>query len=288
MSVSFPKGAIPPDPQVVIPKLEDYIDVRALADGLPGAPGITDRESKVKAWPMYANGIDPNAPEVIQVNGVGDCTCAAIGHFLAAATAFSGQVPGGAMFTDTAILDMYSAISGYKLGDNSTDTGCKLQSVAEHMVNTGLPDTTGKVHKFAGYFAIGGYNNLELLKQVANTFGGVYLGVCILAAEAEAISNGQPWTLPAAGPNVGPNGIDHCVVLEYSAIGVAGIDDNETVITFGIEQKMNQAWAVTNIGQAMGLITEDWIDKNGTSINGQSLKQLIADSRDVRANSVQP
>jgi hypothetical protein len=282
MSVSFPKGAIPPDPHVVIPKLEDYIDVGALADGLPGAPGIVDRESKVKAWPMYANGIDPDAPEVIQLSGAGDCTCAAIGHFLAAATAFSGQVPGGAMFTDAAILGLYSAVSGYKLGDSSTDTGCKLQSVAQHMVSTGLTDTTGKVHKFAGYFAIGDYSNLELLKQVANTFGGVYLGVGVYAADVEATSNGQPWTLPAAGLNIGPDGVDHCVVLEYSAIGVADIEDNETVITMGIEQKMNQAWAVTNIGQAMGLITEDWIGKNGTSINGQSLKQLIADSRDVK------
>ena len=50
----------------------------------------------------------------------------------------------------------------------------------------------------------------------------------------------------------------------------------------GGEQKINQAWAVTNIGQAIGLITEDWIAKNGTSINGQSLRQLITDSKNVR------
>ena len=39
---------------------------------------------------------------------------------------------------------------------------------------------------------------------------------------------------------------------------------------------------MTNIGQALGLITEDWIAKNGTSINGQSLQQLITDSKNVR------
>jgi hypothetical protein len=50
----------------------------------------------------------------------------------------------------------------------------------------------------------------------------------------------------------------------------------------GIEQKINQAWAETNIGQAIGLITEDWIAKNGTSINGQSLQQLINDSRNLQ------
>jgi hypothetical protein len=61
MAGSFRKGAIPPDPRVVIPKLEDYIDVSSLAGGLPAAPRIIDRESKVKAWPMYANGPDQAA-----------------------------------------------------------------------------------------------------------------------------------------------------------------------------------------------------------------------------------
>ena len=61
------------------------------------------------------------------------------------------------------------------------------------------------------------------------------------------------WTLPKAAANVGPNGIDHCVVLEYSAFGVTGIGDDQTVITWGIERKKStQDVAVTNIGQALG------------------------------------
>jgi hypothetical protein len=72
MAGSFKKGAIPPDPRVVIPMLEDYIDVSSLAGGLPAAPGVIDRESKVKAWPMYANGPDPAAPPAIASTGVGD------------------------------------------------------------------------------------------------------------------------------------------------------------------------------------------------------------------------
>jgi hypothetical protein len=44
MAGSFKKGAIPPDPRVVIPKLEDYIDVSALAGGLPAAPGQSLRQ----------------------------------------------------------------------------------------------------------------------------------------------------------------------------------------------------------------------------------------------------
>jgi len=282
MAGSMKKGALPPDPRVVIPTIEDYVDVSSLTGGLPAAPGIIDRESKVKAWPMYANGPDPAAPPAIASTGVGDCTCAGIGHFLAAVTAFSGDVPGGVMFTDDAILRLYEAVGGYVLGDPATDNGCMLQAVCQYMDSTGLADIAGRVHKLAGYFAIGGYTNLELLKQVANTFGGVYLGVFVSDETSTQYLNGQPWSLPAPAANVGPDGIDHCVVLEYSAFGVTGIADDQTVITWGIEQKINQAWALTYVGQAMGLITEDWIAANGTSVNGQSLSQLIADSRDVK------
>lgn len=45
----FKKGAIPHDPRIVMPKIEDYIDVAALSDGLPTATGIIDRESKVSS-----------------------------------------------------------------------------------------------------------------------------------------------------------------------------------------------------------------------------------------------
>ena len=89
MAGSFKKGAIPLDPQIVIPGIEDHIHDSSPAGGLPAAPaapGVIDRESKVKAWPMYANGPDPAAPSAIASTGVGDCTCAGIAHFLAANT----------------------------------------------------------------------------------------------------------------------------------------------------------------------------------------------------------
>jgi hypothetical protein len=73
-----------------------------------------------------------------------------------------------------------------------------------YMVTTGLADITGKVHKLARYFAIGGYTNLELLKQVANTFGGVYLGVAVSDGADQQFSAGQPWTLPRPPPTSAP------------------------------------------------------------------------------------
>ena len=93
MAGSMKKGDLSPDPRVVIPKLEDYIDVSSLTSGLPAAPGIIDR--------------------------------------------------------------VYAAVGGYGLGNRATDNGCMLQAVAQHMVTTGLPDVSGKVHRVAGCFAVG-------------------------------------------------------------------------------------------------------------------------------------
>jgi hypothetical protein len=59
MAGSMKKGALRPDPRVVIPKLEGCIDVSSLTISGPVVPGVIDRESKAKAWPMYANGPRP-------------------------------------------------------------------------------------------------------------------------------------------------------------------------------------------------------------------------------------
>jgi hypothetical protein len=156
------------------------------------------------------------------------------------------------------------------------------------MMTTGLTDTSGVVHKIAGYADIAAFNNLAYLKQVLNVFGTVYLGVAVGDADQEAFSNGQPWTLPANGKQVGPNGIDHCVVMSYSAFADAGVPDDETIITWGAEQKINVAWAWTNIGEAIAIVSDDWIEKNGDSPVGQSMLELIAEVKSVPESNVNP
>ncbi len=118
---------------------------------------------------------------------------------------------------------MYAAIGGYELGNPETDNGCMLQSVTQYMVSTGLPDTSGKVHKLAGYFAIGGYTNLELLKQVANTFGGVYLGVVVSDEALDPVP--QRAAVDAARPGRQRRPRRHRPLrrAQYSAFGVTGI-----------------------------------------------------------------
>lgn len=274
--MTFRKGAKPRSHNVVIPKLENYVDAELLAS-LPSASGTVDRESKVSAWPMYGN------------DTAGDCTCAAIGHAVAQWTAFSGQVTGGAQFTDEVIVDtLYSAVSGYNPQTGANDNGAELYQVCDYMMKTGIKDTTGKLHKIAGYADIASFNNLGYLKQVLNAFGTVYLGVNVQDADETAFSDGQPWTLPKNGTQVGPDGIDHCIVMSESAFAVPGVTDDETIITWGAEQKMNVAWAWTNIGEAVAIFSEDWVEANGNTPIGQSVTQLIAALKSIPESGVNP
>jgi hypothetical protein len=273
--MSLKKGALPRPHDVRLPRLENYLDAAVLA-ALPAASGTIDRESKVSSWPMYDN------------DTVGDCTCAGMGHAVAQWTAFAGSVTGGAMFTDTEIIKMYSAVSGYNPQTGANDNGASLYQVCNYMMTTGLTDTNGKLHKIAGYADIASFNNLGYLKQVLNAFGTVYLGVSVGQAEEDDFSEGKPWALDENGQQVGPDGIDHCVVMSLSAFAVSGVADDETIITWGAEQKINVAWAWTSIGEAIAIFSDDWLEANGDSPIGQAAIAIIAELKSIPESGVNP
>jgi hypothetical protein len=269
------RGANPRSHGVVIPRLENHVDAELLAS-LPAASGIVDRESRVGSWPIYLN------------NQIGDCTCAGMGHAVAQWTAFSGSTPGGAMFADQVIQEMYSAVSGYDPTTGANDNGAELYQVCDYMMKTGITDVNGKLHKIAGYADIAGFNNLGYLKQVLNAFGTVYLGVNVGNQDEVNFSDGKPWTLPVNGKQVGADNVDHCIVMSYSGFSVPGVYDSETIITWGAEQKMNVPWAWTNIGEAIAIVSEDWMEANGDTLLGQSMAQLIAELKSVPESGINP
>jgi hypothetical protein len=275
--VALKKGALPRPHNVVIPKLEDHVSRDLLATAMPATNGTIDRESKVSTWPMYGN------------DTVGDCTCAGVAHAVAQWTAFSGKVPGGAMFTNEVIVDtLYSAVSGYNPQTGANDNGAALYQVCNYMMDTGIKDTAGNLHKIEGYVDIASFNDLGYLKEVLNCFGTVYLGVAVSDQDEENFENGQPFSLPSNGQQVGPDGIDHCVVMGLSAFAVPGVVDDETIITWGAEERINVAWAWTNIGEAIAVITSDWMEANGDSPIGQSVAEILAELKSIRESGTNP
>jgi hypothetical protein len=232
---------------------------------LPGAPLLTDRVSKVSRWPMYLN------------NQIGNCTAAAMLHSVAALTAFSGRVPGGAMFANATAELIYEKTGGYVPGDPSTDNGATLQSVCRYMSTIGAKDNYGGQHKLAAWANVGDPTNLSLLKKILNTFGTVYCAFNVDAAAETQFSAEQPWTPVPGSPNIG----GHCIPLQLSAVGDPGYLYNETFITWGAEQKASRDWVRAQITEAVVLVSPDWLTAGGTTIEGLDLNALLADMRYV-------
>jgi hypothetical protein len=252
-------GYQPRDFSKPAPELENYI--LAATDPLPASPSFVDRETKVTSWPMYKN------------DTVGDCTVAAMLHAIASMTAFSGVVPGGAMFTDTEAIKIYSAVSGYDPVTGNNDNGATLADVCDYMVKTGAKDTTGRIHKLAAWAEINAYTNLRLLKRVTNAFGSAYLAIDCPYSALDQFDAGQPWTYdPSSAIDGG-----HAIPLQYSAVNTGTFDD-ETIVTWGAEQKMNEAFALNYLVEVVALVSADDINvQTGKNPVGLDLTQLVAD-----------
>jgi hypothetical protein len=262
--VPFKRGYLPRDFSKPAPTFESYLTAAhefGTTDPLPNSPSYVDRESKVSAWPMYKN------------DTVGDCTVAAVLHMVASFTAFSGSVPGGAMFTDDEAIKIYSAVSGYNPVTGANDNGATLASVCQYMVKIGATDVNGKVHKFAAWAEVGDYTNTSLLKRITNAFGTAYLAIDFPDSAMTQFNDGLPWTYVAGSPNDG----GHAIPLQYSAENTGTMDD-ETIITWGAEWKMNEAFWHHQGVEAVAVVSADDVNvTSGTNPAGLALTQLVSD-----------
>lgn len=252
-------GALPRDFSLPALTFEHYLRAPA---ALPTAPLLVNYMTEVSSYPMFLN------------DQLGDCTAAAMLHAISAMTAYSGRIAGGAVFEDQTALSLYEATSGYN-GTPSTDNGATLQSVAAYMTKTGVTDSAGNVHKLAAWANIGDPANLPLLKQVLNTFGTVYCAVNLPDSAETQFGNGEPWSIVPGSPIDG----GHCINLQLSAVGEPQPHRAETFITWGAEQPALQTWVTAYISEAVVLVSPDWIDINGTTIEGLDLNQLLSDMR---------
>jgi hypothetical protein len=249
-------GRKPRDTTRWAPTLEHYLTAE-----LPPAPVIVDRASKVSQWPMYLNGPDPSNPPDIP-DGVGDCTCATVGHEIEAWTAYaSAEVT----LAQADILALYEAVGGYVPGDPATDNGCEIQDVLAYWRSTGVGG-----HKIAAYAALGDPANLALMKQCLQTFGTVYLGInCPQSAESQ-FSAGEVWSVVPGSPNAG----GHAIPLQRW--DDAPLGDME-IVTWGSLQRMTLEFATTYIEEAWVPVSADWLTARGDTITGIDLAQLESD-----------
>lgn len=224
---------------------------------LPPSPPRVDWTRAVPAWGMLAN------------DRVGCCTVAAAAH-MEMCWADNAGVPNGtpSVVSDADVLAAYSAITGYKPDDPSTDNGAVELDVLNHW------RTVGIAGRKLGAFVALELRNHEHVKLAVDVLGGCYIGL----AMPEAFQRQVTWSVPAYGPRPGPRGDGtrgswggHAVnVVAYDAHGL-------TVITWGATQAMTwNAWD-TYCDEAWGLLSPEWIGLGGHSPTGLDLVALRAD-----------
>ena len=243
--------------------VEDYLRPHPVSGALEQVASSedVDRASKVTDWPVYLN------------DRIGDCTIAAIAHSFTAEAVTAGKPQ--VLFDDSEITRAYSAVSGYDPATGASDDGAQMQDVLALMRQNGLTDTHGNVHTVSAYAALGRPSSPQLLSQCLKTFGSVYVGIdCPQSAEDE-FGNG-PWTYVPGSPILGGHAISLHRRQPYgSKIGVFGFS------TWGALQPVTIPFLAHYVSEAWIFITDDWIEANGSTMDGVSLAQLESDMRFV-------
>lgn len=219
-----------------------------------------DRASKVASWPMYLN------------DQLGDCTIAGIGHMYGAWTTYGSGTE--ALFSDGQVTAVYSRVGGYVPGDPSTDQGCVMADVLADQKSNGMTDQAGKVHKVAGYASFGNPADMDLLAQVLDVFGSVYVGINVQQQMEDEFSSQQPWTWDPSAEVVG----GHAICLQRRKGGEAAPLE---YVTWGALQAAGQEFQAGAAEEAWAVVTEDWLRANGTTVEGLDLQSLLSDMRYV-------
>jgi hypothetical protein len=226
--------------------IEDYLDSAALA----APPAVVDYATLVTSWPMYGN------------DRIGDCTFAATGHEI---QAWSRYATSEATIPEAAVIEAYSAVSGYDPATGANDNGANVQDVLAYWRKTGIGG-----HKIAGFAELSTLSNLTLAKQCLQIFGTVYLGINVTQSAMDQNRAGEPWDYVGDTNIIG----GHAIPVQYWATDVVGEIE---VVTWGQRQRMTRSFWAHYVEEAWVVFSQDWLRVNGATVTGLNEGQLRAD-----------
>lgn len=229
---------------------------RYMTSALPTPPASVDYAPKAAAalHRMYCN------------DSLGSCVASWLAHFIGITTGNADGAP--FIFTDPQVVQLYSALSGYRPGHPETDVGCNEVDALNYMIAHGAP--SGQ-HKIAGYLAVNPLDTNEV-KTAIWLFEGLTFGIELPDEWTQVTGSGFVWD--AGTPN-SENG--HCVGSpSFSAQGLG-------ISTWGMLGTMTWAALARDViaqsgGELYAVITHDMISRaTGRAPNGFDFSQLVAD-----------
>jgi len=222
---------------------------------LPPVPDTFDWSLPVKSLQMWDN------------DTVGNCTCAAFANALAVWAANTGKE---FHITTADVLAMYSEISGYIPGDETTDTGCDPLDVLNYLRTTGLAG-----HKIGAFLSVNPLLPQEL--RIASYLGmGIYTSVELpLSAQIQSM-----WDVVGNESESAQAGSWGGHEVWSPARDITGI---ETVLTWATRVRMSPAFAAKYASMRYVIISQDQLNGVGQTPYNINLDQLKADLQQVTA-----
>lgn len=226
---------------------------------LPLPPDSVDYSGGVTAWGMMLN------------DKLGDCTCAAAGHFIQVVT-----LNNGVKFTpaDDDIQAAYEVVGGYRPGFPSTDNGAVEIDVLNYWRTNGIAG-----RKILAY-ADPDPQNLIHVKQSIALFGGLYIGLALpTTAQSQTIWDVNRGNIfkkikhalfnsdPSAPNSWGGHAV---IVIAYNQTG-------PICITWGELKQMTWSFWLKYCDEAHAVLMQEWIGANNLSASGFDLATLQED-----------
>ncbi len=217
-------------------------------------------------WLMLGNGPDNSVSSGFE--GAGDCVFAGGAHETMMWT-IEGNKP--ATFTGANAIADYSAVTGYKPSDPSTDQGTDVRVALKYRQKKGLIDANGHRHKIGAYVALEP-GNLDHLYEALYLFGAVGIGIQFPGSAMDQFNANKPWSV-----------VNGAKVEGGHYIPLVARRTNLECVTWGRIQPMTLQFYQKYCDEAWAILSPEMFGASKKDSEGFDLAQLKADIKALKA-----
>ena len=231
-------------------------------------PAFGDFLNKAKNWPVvkpvgWQCAVDPSKLLMLGNDTIGDCAIAGAYHWVQTTTAHTDNPLYGTL---EQCISVYSAVTGYVPGDESTDNETSLELFMNWWKQNGLPvmDKNGKEVRHE----IEGWANLDLTSVAQMRYAALHFSWHISRCQSAAERDERYLRLEICprSPIIG----GHCINQE--AEGSAG----GHVQTWGMNVPCTWEFLLNTLEEGYAIVSTAWVNSTGKAPSGLDLNGLLA------------
>lgn len=216
--------------------------------------------SAFKNWLMLGNGPDDSVEPGF--GGAGDCVFAGAAHETMLTNKLAGR---SVRFDGKAVISDYSACTGYRVGDDSTDNGTEVREGLKYRAKVGVIDADGNRHTIGAYVRLNPKDWTELM-QAVYVFTCVGIGFAFPSYAMDQFDARKPW-------DYRPGVDDNPQEGHYVPIVGRSTRLNGAAVSWARRQTMTQAFYTAYNDEAWGIIYPEELVAGKTE-RGYGLSQL--------------